>query len=88
MELKPFLWQFYTGTYVEVTGYKGEIASPLYPESFASSLLFTWKISVPGNSRIQLQFEDFETENFDDEYCLTPYLKVIPDFQKRSQKKN
>ncbi|XP_044765339.1 LOW QUALITY PROTEIN: cubilin-like [Coccinella septempunctata] len=71
-----FVAEYATSTHVDVTGYRGEIASPLYPESFSSSVPFTWKISVPGTSRIMLEFEDFQTENFLDDYCLTPYLKV------------
>ncbi|KAL3289762.1 hypothetical protein HHI36_023157 [Cryptolaemus montrouzieri] len=79
-----FLAEYTMATHVELKGYRGEIASPLYPASFSSLEEFSWKITANfKGARIRLEFKDLYIESFLDDKCYTSYVIIYdgPDKQ-------
>ncbi|XP_065656920.1 cubilin isoform X3 [Hydra vulgaris] len=57
-----------------LTDPKGSFSSPNYPEKYPPQLSCVWVISAPENYYIEVTFEDFDIEPFDD--CKTDVLEI------------
>ncbi|TRY89102.1 hypothetical protein DNTS_004573 [Danionella cerebrum] len=58
----------------DVTGTSGQIASPLYPQTYPNNAHYRWTITVDSDSYIHIQFLDFDIEDLSN--CYYDKLKV------------
>lgn len=58
----------------EVVMEEGVLQSPNFPEDYRPNKECTWRITVPDDYQIALQFQSFEIENHDN--CVYDYLEV------------
>lgn len=58
-----------------VSGYRGSVTSPNYPEHYYSNTVCTWKIQVNKGSTIQLVFNDIDMESTQNS-CYYDYVEV------------
>eukprot|EP00794_Sanderia_malayensis_P015288 gene15288-16866_t len=57
------------------TGMYGSFKSPNFPEKYPDNLKCNWNISVPGGYYIDLDFSQFDLENYEE--CSYDYVNVI-----------
>lgn len=60
----------------ELYGTKGEIASPLYPNSFIDTEDIVWRITVDVQSVIMIKFKDFAVDSYSGDDCYLLGLDV------------
>ena len=67
-----FMFPVYGG---EITGQRGQIASPLYPNKYPHSVDYTWTITVPLNMFVYVTFNDIDIEAASSG-CIYDYVRV------------
>ncbi|XP_018577861.1 cubilin-like [Anoplophora glabripennis] len=72
---KGFYGEYKLNDYNELSGPRGTIASPMYPQSYYDYGTFAWKITVAPRKRILLSFKDFYVESYSDE-CFSANFMV------------
>ncbi|XP_076027535.1 cubilin [Genypterus blacodes] len=59
----------------DVSGESGQMASPLYPQTYPNNAHYRWTISVDGDSFVQIRFLDMDIEDLYD--CRYDKLKIF-----------
>ena len=59
-----------------ITGYRGVIESPNFPQPYDSLLNCTWTITAPHGNKINLTFSHFDLETKTFKECIKDYLLI------------
>lgn len=54
---------------MELSGSSGAVASPMFPNSYSGTGLFSWRIVVNETYAVQISFIHYELDPFDDTNC-------------------
>lgn len=80
-----FLWFSFIGCGGDITGDKGVILSPNFPESFPAFSDCVWRIRAPADRYISFRFEEFTGINGTNSECSVDSVEVREGFTREGQ---